>query len=261
MLSLDCCPPYAELLCCSNFSFLTGASHPEELIAQAQALGYAALAIADECSLAGVVRAHAAAAEVGFKLIIGTQMRLQAPTMDAPLLEAACEVGDEAAGETPVAQDAAEANLLALPAAEMRLLLLATSQRGYALLSRWITLARLRAGKGEYRACPEDLEGRTPGALFLAGLPDCLAVLLPEPQQSFSTMYAQAAWLRRWFGDRAALGMAMLCRPEEPRLQRRLERLAAFTGLTITAVGDVLMHSRARKPLQDVLTEIGRAHV
>ena len=54
-------PAYAELHCISNFTFLRGASHAEELVARAQARGYSALAITDECSLAGVVRAHVAA--------------------------------------------------------------------------------------------------------------------------------------------------------------------------------------------------------
>src|SRR5687768_5714427 len=54
-------PPYAELHCCSSFSFLKGASLPEELIEHAAALGYTALAITDECSMAGVVRAHSEA--------------------------------------------------------------------------------------------------------------------------------------------------------------------------------------------------------
>jgi len=52
---------YAELHCLSNFTFLRGASHPEELVKRAQELGYRALALTDECSLAGVVRAHVAA--------------------------------------------------------------------------------------------------------------------------------------------------------------------------------------------------------
>src|SRR5580704_12203332 len=63
--------PYAELHCCTNFSFLEGASHPDELVARAAELGYAALAITDRASLAGVVRAHVAAKEAGLKLIIG----------------------------------------------------------------------------------------------------------------------------------------------------------------------------------------------
>jgi error-prone DNA polymerase len=72
----DALPLYAELHCCSNFSFLRGASHPEELVEAAQALGYSALAITDEASLAGVVRAHKAASGCGLKLIIGAEFRL-----------------------------------------------------------------------------------------------------------------------------------------------------------------------------------------
>ena len=69
-------PCYAELHCVSNFSFLRGASHAEELVARAQELGYAALAITDECSFAGLVRAHGAAKAAGLKLICGTEITL-----------------------------------------------------------------------------------------------------------------------------------------------------------------------------------------
>ena len=70
-------PSYAELHCLSNFSFLRGASHAEELVERAAKLGYAALAITDECSLAGVVRAHVAAKAHGLKLIVGTEVEVQ----------------------------------------------------------------------------------------------------------------------------------------------------------------------------------------
>jgi len=66
-----CCNRYAELHCTTNFSFLQGGSHPEELVSQAASLGYAALAITDRASLSGVVRAHAAAKEAGIHLVIG----------------------------------------------------------------------------------------------------------------------------------------------------------------------------------------------
>ncbi|HSW09216.1 error-prone DNA polymerase [Aquabacterium sp.] len=270
---LQSLPPYAELHCRSNFSFLTGASHPEELIAHAQDAGYSALAITDECSLAGVVRAHVQALRLSFKLILGAEMRLQAP-LPSPdwLLQAHaerddddddedglvddCDNTDDCADDSGNNDDGGEhdAALLSLPPAPMRLLLLVQSQRGYANLSRWITLARRRAAKGQYQAYPGDLEGQVPDMPFLAGLPGCLALLLPEPEQSFATVYAQATWLRRWFGDRATLSMAMLCRPHEPGLMRTLQRVSAATGLAIAATGDVLMHSRSRKPLQDVLT-------
>jgi len=68
---------YAELHCVSNFSFLRGASHPDELIRRAAELGYRALAITDECSLAGIVRAHVAAREVDLQLIVGSEFHLE----------------------------------------------------------------------------------------------------------------------------------------------------------------------------------------
>src|SRR6266478_7027768 len=70
-------PAYAELHCLSNFTFLRGASHPEELVKRAAGLGYSALAVTDECSLAGAVRAHVAAKDVGLPLVIGSEIRLQ----------------------------------------------------------------------------------------------------------------------------------------------------------------------------------------
>src|SRR5512133_4054177 len=105
-------PAYAELHCRSNFTFLTGASHPEELVARAAELGYAALAITAECSVAGVVRAHVAAREHGLKLIVGSEFRL--------------EDG-------------------------LRCVLLATDRAGYGRLCRLITRGRRSAPKGQYR--------------------------------------------------------------------------------------------------------------
>ncbi len=108
---------YAELHCLSNFTFLRGASHAEELVTQASKLGYAALAITDECSVAGVVRAHVAAKQVGLKLIIGSEF-----TLDDGL----------------------------------RLVLLAQNLNGYGNLCELITLARRRAPKGEYQLTRAD---------------------------------------------------------------------------------------------------------
>ena len=69
-------PAYAELHCLSNFSFLRGASHPEELVERAKTLGYAALALSDECSFSGIVRAHVAAKNAGLPLVIGSEVTL-----------------------------------------------------------------------------------------------------------------------------------------------------------------------------------------
>ncbi len=228
-------PDYAELHCRSNFSFLCGASHPEELVARAQALGYSALAITDECSLAGVVRAHGEAKRLGLPLIIGAEMALQRAAPAA----------------TPGASPAAG------PPGP-RLVLLAMSRRGYGNLSQWITVARRRATKGEYLALMSDIEGKVPNTPTLAGLPDCLALLLAPAAlasaQPFETLFAHALWLKTWFGDRAALALPQLHHPHDGLLVEMTQRVAALTGLPIVAVGSVLMHRRSRKPLQDMLT-------
>ena len=80
---MQSCSRYAELHCTTNFSFLQGGSHPEELVSQAASLGYASLAITDRASLSGVVRAHAAAKEFGVHLIIGAVVE---PIDAAPLV-------------------------------------------------------------------------------------------------------------------------------------------------------------------------------
>ena len=119
---------YAELHCLSNFTFLRGASHPEELVARAHELGYAALAVTDECSLAGIVRAHVAAKEAGIKLIVGSEIEF---------------------AEGP------------------RVVLLATSRAGYGNLSTLITHGRRRAAKGRYALSLDDLTAGIPGCLAL----------------------------------------------------------------------------------------------
>jgi len=119
---------YAELYCRTNFSFLSAASHPEALVRRAHDLGYRALAITDECSLAGVVRAHAEAKGCGLQLIVGSEICLT----DG-----------------------------------LRLVLLATSRDGYGDLSQLITLGRRRAPKGSYRLERRDLEPGLSGCLAL----------------------------------------------------------------------------------------------
>ncbi|MFN7725897.1 MAG: error-prone DNA polymerase [Rubrivivax sp.] len=277
-----CAPAYAELLCHSNFSFLSGASQPEELLQQAQTLGYSALALTDECSLAGVVRAHLAAKALGLPLIVGCDMQLQAPPGSAAVPDAAPSAasaapavahrpGPAAATDqtwSPDADDEDEALFSggvgpAEPTgagwqAGPRLVLLATSRRGYGNLSQWVTVARGRAAKGRYSAWTSDLEGQVPDRPMLAGLPGCLALLhvggvlgAPDP---LALLLAQARWLQRWFGDRAALALPQLLQTHDTLFSALARQVAAATGLPIVAVGDVRMHKRSRKPLLDALT-------
>ncbi len=260
-------PGYAELHCRSNFSFLTGASHPEELVATAHERGYAALAITDDCTLSGVVRAHAEARRLGLHLIVGAQMRLTSPAGASGAARAAIPTVAAAAGARGAAPAPAGAASSVLGGhAAPRLLLLAQTRRGYGNLAQWISVARRRAPKGRYEALAADLEGRVPNAPFLAGLPDCFAILLPDAMQPFETVFAHAMWLKTWFGgagdgSRCAIAVELLHRPNDALRLETLPRVAELTGLPLVACGDVLMHCRSRKPLQDTLcaTRLGVA--
>ena len=119
---------YAQLHTTTNFTFLTGASHPGEYVYRACELGYDAIAITDECSLAGIVKAFAAAEELHFKLIVGSRFRLSNG---------------------------------------MDLIAIAPSRIAYAELSGFITLARRRAEKGSYEAHFEDLRFRLRNCLII----------------------------------------------------------------------------------------------
>ena len=130
-------PSYAELHCRSNCSFLTGASHPEELVARAQALGYSALALTDECSLGGVVRAHAEAERLRLRLIVGAEMGLSAPASKGNAASVAAGGLTGLTGLTGQMGQAAGSGSARAPApqAEPRLVLLAQSRRGYGNLA------------------------------------------------------------------------------------------------------------------------------
>lgn len=126
---------YAELHCLSCFSFQRGASQASELFEQAKALGYTALAITDECSLAGIVRAHEASKRYGLKLIVGCELQIE----DGP-----------------------------------KLVLLVTDKAAYEAMSALITHARRRSKKGEYRVLREDFALHPQSALAL-WIPDAAA--------------------------------------------------------------------------------------
>jgi error-prone DNA polymerase len=195
---------YAELHCLSNFTFLRGASNPEELVIRAQQLGYAALALTDECSLAGIVRAHVAARERSFTLLVGSEL-----TFDDGL----------------------------------RLVCLATSRRGYGALARLITQARRAAPKGRYRLTRADLA---------AGLEDCLLLWLPgvEPQAG------EGAWLRERFPGRLWLAVELAATGADHARLAALLALAGQLDIPPVASGDVHLHLRRRRALQDTLTAI-----
>jgi error-prone DNA polymerase len=194
-------PEYAELHCLSNFSFLRGASHPEELVERAAALGYRALAITDECSLAGAVRAHQAAKECGLKLILGTEIVFE----------------------------------------NAKLVLLASDRKAYGAISSLITLGRRRSKKGRYSLSRSDVE-----ALAASGT---LALLVSDQEE-------QAKWVARHFPGNAWIAAELHCGPNDHAKLSTLKELSAQSGLPLAAAGDVHMHVRSRRRLQDVLTAV-----
>ncbi|WP_295446966.1 error-prone DNA polymerase [uncultured Thiodictyon sp.] len=218
-------PAYAELLCRSNFSFLQGASHPEALVRRAHALGYAALALTDRCSLAGVVRAHTQARALGLKLIIGAELQVESGP---------------------------------------RLAVLAIDRAGYGNLSHLITVARRRAPKGQDRLLPADLADGLPGCLiiwlpdpqadaaqqreegaWLSGLcPDRLWIGVVQQRRG-----ADLAWLTHLRGLGADLGLRLTACGEvamhTPGRRPLLDVLTAIRlGVRVDQVGPALAQNR-----------------
>ncbi|MDT8840009.1 error-prone DNA polymerase [Paraburkholderia fungorum] len=215
-------PDYAELQCASNFSFLHGASHAEDLAARAAQLGYAALAITDECSLAGVVRAHVEAKKAGLPFIVGSHFQLTNADGTRALSFAA----------------------------------LAMTREGYGNLSELITLGRMRAHKGSYRLAPMDLAHPDKPLGHLRGLPDCVAILSPDYPADEEKLNTQIEWCVQTFGDRAWVALTLHARAMDDIHRGTVEHVAARHGIPVVATGAPVMHVRSRKPLQDVLTAI-----
>ena len=197
-------PEYAELHCLSNFSFQRGASSADELFARASQQGYQALAITDECTLAGIVRAWQAAKEHGLPLILGSEMQIE----NGP-----------------------------------KVVLLVENITGYQRLCQLITHARRRAEKGRYRLLRDDLADDTNGllALWVAG-----SDAAPE----------QGEWLKQVFPDRLWLAIELHRGPSDETELARLQQLAQALAIPAVASGDVHMHARGRRALQDTLTAI-----
>ncbi|KWF64887.1 error-prone DNA polymerase [Burkholderia pseudomultivorans] len=222
-------PAYAELFCRSNFSFLHGASHAEELVERAVDLGYRGLAITDECSLAGAPRMHVAAQAAGLPLIIGSYFEV---TPD----------------EAPPGHDPG-------PGA-FGLVLLAQNREGYGNLSELISWRRMAAPKGTYQLTPRMLSRPPEEFAHLRGMPDCFAILVPVYPVRADVLDAQVAWFRATFGERARLGLVQLQRALDGPQRDEIRAAGARRGVRVVALGDVTMHRRSCKPLQDVMTAI-----
>jgi error-prone DNA polymerase len=226
---------YAELHCLSNFSCLRGASHPAELVKTAADLGYTALALTDECSVAGVVRAYSAAKELPLKLIVGSELT--------------CEDG-------------------------LKAVVLAENRAAYAALCGVISRARRAADKGEYRLSRDELaEGLEAGGLLLwLPRPGTSKHLLPTGRwlrERFSRRLWIAAELlnagndRRWLAEARALGhelglplvaagdVHMHCRSRQP-LENTLTAIRRKTPLATLGLELQSNAERYLRPLAEL---------
>jgi len=248
---------YAELHCKTNFSFLEGASHADELVARAVESGYAALAVTDRSTLSGVVRAHIAAKDAGLKLIVGAEIS----PVDAP----------------PV-------------------VLWATDRTSYGRLARLITRGRRRAGKGECELTLDDVADHADGLLAGVAFPlhperslrartDLETTVASESRPVLRTRPADLgedgdhrtvisrsipsgisihrgphlnalASYRELFGDRCYLLAELHRGPDDERRLARLMDLSRRSDVPLVAAGDVHYHVPGRMALHDVLTAV-----
>ena len=212
--------PYAELHCRTNYSFLEGASHADELAARAVELGLKALAVADRNSLAGVVRAHVAAKEPGLKLIIGAEI---------------------------------------VPDDGPSMILLATDRAAYGRLSRLITVGRRKAPKGECRLTVSDVADHAEGLLCCIPLSTESRLRYERrwlPGIDCTVGVADLAKLCAVFADRC-YGLAELHQgPDDGVKLQRWLKLSQTLNIPLAASNDVHYHIPRRRALHDVVTAI-----
>ncbi|MEM7472078.1 MAG: error-prone DNA polymerase [Pseudomonadota bacterium] len=234
---------YAELAVTSNFTFLTGASHPEEMVTRAAQLGLKAIAITDRNSLAGVVRAYAALKTLREEMEEAVKIRSHSQ-LDHSSRQ---PVG----GRSIAAPDVAELPRLIVGA---RLVLrdspvdwiaLPRNRAAYQRLTRLLTLGKRRAEKGQ---CHLDLHDVAEGAQGM------ILIALPRRGSPARQVGAHIAKLRKRYPGHVFLGAAPRYDGTDQAYLDACARMAQRTSAPMVAVGDVLMHHGSRRQLADVLT-------
>ncbi|SFL86436.1 error-prone DNA polymerase [Variovorax sp. OV329] len=226
-------PDYAELHCLSNFSFQRGASHPEELVERAYRLGYSALALTDECSVAGVVRAH-----VGLR-----ELREALDEFDKEHPELPPQPRNEAFRFLPGSE---------FDFGHLKLVALAHDLQGWGNLCEFITAARMSAPKGEYHVSWESSD--------IASLTHCEILVTPRRVNGgiadFDGFCADLSRALQLHGEHLWLAVELPNEFDDDLWLMNLQRVGEATGVPLLASGDVHMHARSRKPLQDVATAV-----
>ncbi|MFO0725311.1 MAG: DNA polymerase III subunit alpha [Myxococcota bacterium] len=206
---------YVELRAASAFSFLRGASHPEELVERAVELGYRRLAITDHDGLYGVVRAFRVAKPLGLHIITGAEIHLE--------------------GYARTESEAPRS----LPGLPPSLVLLATDRAAYGRLSRLLSEGKLRMGKGGFQLSFADVARYAEGLFAIhVGTPDPL--LLAQEKDAF--------------GDRLSIAIERNLSPFDRARLEAAQKAAGRFGIALVVTGGVLMHDPSRKPLQDILS-------
>ena len=238
---------YAELCTTSNFTFLTGASHPEELVTRAATLGLEAIAITDRNTLAGVVRAYSALKELKREadeaIKIRSQQRLDPSSRQdrgagGAITRPTFDKLPKLIVGTRLVLDESPVEWLALP----------TDRTAYARLSRLLTVGKRRAVKGECRLLQSDLLEWGEGMILIA-----LPQSDPLARGAGATLQHIQTFARR-FPGKTFIGAAPRY---DGRDQKRLDiyaNLAHRAAVPMVAVGDILMHHANRRQLADVLT-------
>jgi error-prone DNA polymerase len=218
--SLPDAPQYVELSVTTNFTFLTGASHPEEFVQQAVALGHSFAAISDVNSLAGVVRAHVSAKDAGIALLVGCRVRLR--------------------------------EVVHTPGATLDVLVYPTTLDAYARLCRLLTLGKRRAPKGECHLTLDDLLAHQHEQLAIVVASSLLSARRVRNDDDACGLLRA---LRSTFDDdRLSLGVSRRYGPDDRAWIARCAALAQRAAVPLVATNDAHAHVAQRRALQDVLT-------
>ncbi|WP_295981198.1 error-prone DNA polymerase, partial [uncultured Variovorax sp.] len=227
-------PDYAELHCLTNFSFQRGASMPEDIVDRAYQLGYKALAITDECSVAGIVRAYVCLRDMEPKLDEYEREHPDEPKIprnpDFRLL-----FGSEFRFE------------------RFRLVVIAGDTEGWGNLCEFITAARTtELPKGEYRVGWEESD--------VASLQHCQVLFVPDRNpggaMDAATLHEDLLAAKALYGDNLWLAVELFNELDDDLWLVTLMQAGEDAGVPLVAAGDVHMHARSCKPLHDILTAV-----
>ena len=233
---------FAELAARSNFSFLEGASHPEEMVSQAHELGLAAIAIADRDGLYGSARAHAESLRLGARGIVAAEL-----TLEGQVSEPEGSTKDDGDTDPPGPKSGSPKKRIVSPE---RVLLLVESATGYENLCHLLTLAHAEHEKGTAAIRFERIAERSAGLTLLIPTDAQLSACAEELEVGAADPLFELA---RAFGDKVAIAVHKHLDGADVSRVRCADAVARRYGIGVVATARPLYHKASRKPLSDVL--------